>query len=102
MHNSNIFNRQILGKPTKICKCVDEPSTVLGNAISVTYKGTGAIMFAALAVLDVDGDERLDSARTEVRAGKGAVVAIIPAMPDLVGAGTLGSIAGADDDALRL
>jgi len=40
--------------------------------------------------------------RVEVQAGTGVVVAIIPAMLDLVGAGTLGSIAVANDDKLRL
>jgi len=44
------------------------PSAVLVNAVSVTVEGSGVSVFAALAVLDVDGDELLDSARAEVRA----------------------------------
>ena len=46
------------------------PSVVLVNAVSATIKGSGVLVFTALAVLDVDGDELLDSARAEVLVGK--------------------------------
>jgi len=46
------------------------PSAVLVNAVSATIEGSGVLVFTALAVLDVDGDELLDSARAEVLVGK--------------------------------
>jgi len=39
------------------------------NADSATIDGSGVLVFTALAVLDVDGDELLDSARAEVLVG---------------------------------
>ena len=62
----------------------------------------GVPISAALAVLDVDRDELLDSSRAEVRAGTGVVVAMIPVMLDHVDASMLVLIAVADDNALLL
>ena len=48
------------------------------NAVSATIEGSGALVFIALSVLDVDGDELLDSARAEVLVGTGVDVVMIP------------------------
>ena len=50
---------------------------VFANAISATVEGPGVLVFTALAVLDVDGDELLDSASAEVLVGTGVDVAMI-------------------------
>ena len=50
------------------------PPAVLVDAVSATVKGSG-VLCTALAVLDVDGDELLDSARTEVLVGTDVDVA---------------------------
>ena len=41
---------------------VPVPPAVLVDAVSATVEGLGALVFTARAVLDVDGDELLDSA----------------------------------------
>jgi len=50
------------------------PPAVLGNAVSATVEGPGVLVFTALAVLDVDGDELLEPARAEVVVGTGSTV----------------------------
>jgi len=60
------------------------PSAVLVNAVSATVEGSGVPVFATLAVLEVDGDELLDSARAEVLVGTGTDVAMIPVVLDHV------------------
>jgi len=55
-----------------------------------------------LAVLDVDGDELLDSARAEVLVGTGVDVAMNPVVLDDVDASTPVLTAVADDDTLLL
>jgi len=47
------------------------PPAVLVDAVSATIEGSVVLAFTALAVLDVYGDELLDSARSEVLVGKG-------------------------------
>ena len=78
------------------------PSAVLVNAVSATVEGSGVPVFATLAVLEVDGDELLDSARTEVLVGTSTDVAMIPVVLDHVDTCTRVPTAGADDDALLL
>jgi len=53
------------------------PPAVLGNAVSATVEGPGVLVFAALAVLDVDGDELLDPARAEVLLGSDGVGVVL-------------------------
>ena len=43
------------------------PSAVLVNAVSATVEGPGVLVFTALAVLDVNGDELLDSSAVGLR-----------------------------------
>ena len=52
------------------------PPAVLGTAVSATVEGSGVLVLTALAVLAVDGDELLDSARAEVLVGTGVDVAM--------------------------
>ena len=80
------------------------PPAGLVYAISVTAEGSGAEFAApaALAVLDVEGDELLDPARAEVRVGTGVVVAMITVLLDHVDASTLVPIVVAKDGALLL
>jgi len=52
------------------------PPAVLGNAVSATVEGPGVLVFNALAVLDIDGDELLDPARAEVLLGTGVDLAM--------------------------
>ena len=47
------------------------PPAVLVDAISATVEGSGVLVFTALAVLAVEGDELLDSAGAEVLVGIG-------------------------------
>jgi len=71
----------------------------------VTVEGSGVPEFtvrAGLVVLDVEGDELLDPAGAEVRAGTGVVVAMNPVMLEHFDASTLVPIALAKDDALLL
>ena len=51
------------------------PSAVLVNAFSATIEGSGVLVFTALAVLNGDGDELLDSASAEVLVGTDVDVA---------------------------
>jgi len=67
---------------------VHVPPAVLGNAVSATGEGSGVLVFAALAVLDADGDELFVSARAEVLVGTGVDVAMIPVVLDDVDAST--------------
>jgi len=60
------------------------------------------LVFTALAVLDVDGDELLDPARAEVLLGSGVDVAMNPVVLDDVDVNTLVLTAVADDDVLLL
>ena len=46
------------------------------NAVSATAEGSGVLVFTAFAVLDVDRNELLDSARAEVLVGTGVDVAM--------------------------
>jgi len=80
------------------------PPAGLVYAISVTAEGSGAEFAApaALAVLDVEGDELLDPAMAEVRVGTGVVVAMITVLLDHVDASTLVPIVVAKDGALLL
>jgi len=78
------------------------PPTVLVNADSTTVEGSGALVFTALAVLDVDGDKLLDPARAEVLVGTGVDFAMNPVVLDDVDASTLVLTAVADDDVLLL
>jgi len=77
------------------------PSVVLVNAVSTTFEGSGMLIFATLAVLEVDGDELLDSAGAAVLVGTGAVVVMIPVVIGHVD--TCGrvptAVADADDNA---
>ena len=78
------------------------PSTVLGNAVSATVDGPGVLVFTALAVLDVEGDELLDPARAEVLFGSGVDCAMDPVVLHDVDASSLVLTAVADDDMLLL
>jgi len=81
------------------------PPAVLVYAVSVTVEGSGVPEFAARAALvelDVEGDELLEPAGAEVRAGTGAAVAMIPVLLDHVDASTLVPSAAAKDDASLL
>ena len=63
------------------------PPAELVNAALVTVEGSGVPEFAArtaLAVFEVEGDELLEPAEAEVRAGTGAAVAMIPVLLDQV------------------
>jgi len=78
------------------------PPVVLTNAISAIAEGSGVPEFAVpitRGVRDVEGDELPDPARAEVRAGTGAVVAMIPVMLGHANASALVLIAAANDDA---
>ena len=78
------------------------PPAVLVNAVSATVEGSGVLLLTALAVLDVDGDELLDTARAEVLVGTGVDFAMNPVVLDDVDASTLVLTAVADDDVLLL
>jgi len=78
------------------------PPAVLEDAASAMSADTVVLVIMALAVLDVDGDELLDSARAEVLVGKGVDVAIIPLVLDDVNASMLVLTAVADNDVLLL
>jgi len=78
------------------------PPAVLVDAVSATVEGPGVLVFTALAVLDVDGDELLDPARAEVLVGSGVDVAVNPAVLDDVDASALVLTAVAYDDVLLL
>jgi len=78
------------------------PPAVLVDAVSATVKGSVVLVFTALAVLAVDGDELLDSARAEVLVGTGVDVVMIPVVLDDVDTSTPGLTAVADDDVLLL
>ena len=56
------------------------PPAVLLNADSDTVEGSGVPEFAVLVVPVVEGDELLEPARAEVRAGTGGTVSVIPNM----------------------
>ena len=71
-------------------------------AVSATVKGSGVLVCTALAVLDVDGDELLDSAKVEVLVGTGGDVAMNPVVFNDVGASMLVLTAVTDDDVLLL
>jgi len=73
------------------------PPAVLVNAVSATVEGSGALVFTALSVLDMDGDELFVSARAEVLVGTGVDVAMIPVVLDDVDASTLVLTTVADD-----
>ena len=60
------------------------------------------LVFTALAVLDVDGDELLDPARAEVLVGTGVDVAMNPVVLDDVDASALVLTAVVAEDALLL
>jgi len=81
---------------------VHVPPAVLVDAISATIEGSGALLFTALAVLDVYRDELLDSARSEVLVGKGVDVAMIPVVLDDDDTSTPVLNAVADDGVLLL
>jgi len=72
------------------------PPAVLGTAVSATVEGSCVIVFTALAVHDVDGDELLDPARAEVLLGSGVDVAMNRVVLDDVNASTLVLTAVAD------
>jgi len=74
------------------------PPAVLFNAVSATVEDSGVPVFTALAVLDVDKDELLDSARAEVLVGTGVDIAMNPVVLDDVDASTLVLTAVADDE----
>jgi len=57
------------------------PSALLVNAVSATIEGSEGSVFATLAVLEVDGDELLDSAGAVVLVGVGPGVAMISWCP---------------------
>jgi len=78
------------------------PPAVLVDAISATVEGSGVLVFTALAVLAVEGDELLDSAGAEVLVGTGVDVVMIPVVLDDVDANTPGLTAVADDGVLLL
>ena len=78
------------------------PPAVLVDAVSATVKGSGVLACTALAVLDVDGDELLDSARAEVLVGTDVDVAMNPVVFDDVDPSTLVLTAVANDDRLLL
>jgi len=78
------------------------PPAMLVDAVSATIEGSGVLVFTALAVLDVDGEELLDSARAEVLVGTGVDVAMIPVVLDDVDASTVVLTTVADDDTLLL
>jgi len=78
------------------------PPAVLVDAVSTTVEGSGVLVFTALAVLAVDGDELLDSARAEVLVGTGVDVVMIPVVLDDVDASMPGLTAVADDGVLLL
>ena len=67
------------------------------NAFSATIEGSGVLVFTALAVLDGDGDELLDSASAEVLVGTDVDVAMTPVVLDDVDASTLVLTTVADD-----
>ena len=73
------------------------PPAVLVDAISATVEGSGVLVFTGLAVLAVDGDELLDSARAGVLVGTGVDVVMIPVVLDDVDASTLVLTDVADD-----
>jgi len=75
------------------------PPAVLVDAVSATVEGSGVLVCTAFAVLDVDGDELLDSARAEVLVGTGVDVAMNPVVLDDVDASTLVLTAVANDSA---
>jgi len=78
------------------------PPAMLVNAVAATVEGPGVLVFTALAVLEVDGDELLDPARAEVLVGTGVDFAMNPVVLDDVDASTLVLTAVADDDVLLL
>ena len=78
------------------------PPAVLVDAVSATVEGSGVLIFTALAVLAVDGDELLDSARGEVLLGSGVDCGMDPVVLDDVDASTLVLTDVADDDMLLL
>jgi len=78
------------------------PPAVLVDAVSATVKGTGVLVLTALAVLDVDGIELLDSARAKVLVGTGVDVTMNPVVLDDVDASTPVLTAVADDGVLLL
>jgi len=81
------------------------PPVVLANAISAITESSGVPEFAVpttRGVCHVEGDELPNPARAEVRAGTGAVVAMIPVMLSHADASALVLIAAANDDALLL
>jgi len=75
---------------------------VLVDAVSATVEGSGVLAFTALAVLAVDGDGLLDSARAEVLVGTSVDVVMIPVELENVDASTPGLTAVADDGVLLL
>ena len=54
------------------------PPAVLVDAVSATAKGSGVLVFTALAVLDVYRDKLINSAGAEVLVGTGVDFAMIP------------------------
>ena len=74
------------------------PPAVLGNDVSDTVEGPGVLVFTALAVLDVNGDELLDPDRAEVLLGTGVDFAMNCMVFEDVDANALVLTAVADDD----
>jgi len=68
------------------------------EAASALSGGTAVLVIIALAVLDVVGDELLDSARAEVLVGTSVDVAMNPVLLDDVNASTLVLTAVDNDD----
>jgi len=75
-------------------------SAVIVGAVPCTVQEPGVLVFTALAVFDVDGDEMLDSAREKVMVGNGVDIASVGL--DDVDTRTLVLTAIADDDVLPL
>ena len=65
------------------------PPALLVDAISAIVEGSGVLVFTALAVLDVNGDELLDPARAKVLLGSCVDCAMDPVVLDDVDSSTL-------------
>jgi len=92
----------VLVPPAVLGNVVSGTVEVLANAVSATVESPGVLVFTALAVLDVDGDELLDPARAEVLLSSGVDCAMDPVVLDDVDASTLALTDVADDDMLLL
>jgi len=78
------------------------PPEMIVGAVSATVEGSGVPILTAIAVLDIDGDEVLDSARAQALVRTGVDVAIHQVGLDDVDDNTLVLKAVADDDVLLL